>query len=263
MIKIILLIIKWVFIIGLSVLVIFLVGMAILFITHKPSNDRNWELGQEKMARFDFDNGKSGAVRIENVRDFRWQEPVIKRWIEKEINVDDITGLDVGIAHFSPKQSLGHVFLIFNFKNDKPLGISVESRRSKDETFSVGGGFFFHYEILYVVATKEDLLGLRKKNKEPVYLYHINADTDKIQKLFLALARKENQLSERAQFYHPIFNNCSNSIIRALWGISDKKFPLIRGSLFPGYADEMLFDMGLIGDGKTDFFTLKQKALVK
>ncbi len=256
-------IIKWVFIAGLGALVIFLVGTAILFVVNKPSNDRNWELGQEKMARFYFNQEKPGKVKIENVRDFQWSNPVVKRWVEKEVDVDEITGLDVGVAHFSPKQSLGHVFLIFNFKNDKPLGISVESRRSKNETFSVGGGFFFHYEILYVVATKDDLLGLRKKNKEPVYLYHINADTDKIKKLFLVLAQKENQLVEHPQFYHPIFNNCSNSIIKALWGISDKKFPLIRGSLFPGYADEMLFDMGLIGDGKSDFITLKQKSLVR
>ncbi len=263
MIQILLQIIKWIFIAGLGTLVIFLVGTAILFIINKPSNNRNWELGQEKMARFYFNQDEPGKVKIKNVRDFQWKEPVAKQWIEREVDVDEITGLDVGVAHFSPKQSLGHVFLIFNFKNDKPLGISVESRRSKDETFSVGGGFFFHYEILYIAATKDDLLGLRRKNKEPVYLYHINTDSDKIKKLFLVLAKKENQLYEHSQFYHPIFNNCSNSIIRALWGISDKKFPLIRGSLFPGYADEMLFDMGLIGDGKSDFTTIKQKALVR
>ena len=262
MLEIILLIIKCLLCIFGALLAGVFLTTGLLYIIKKPTHNRKWEKGQEKLAHFVFQKNNINQIKIENVRDYDWEKGTSK-WLEKNINVKDIVGLDVAVVHFLSNKNIGHIFLIFNFKNGDGLGISIEPRRDDREHFLVIEGFLLNYEILYVVATKKDLLGLRRKNKEPVYLYPINISAKQAQKLFLVLAKRQNKIYEKPEFYHPIINNCSNSIVRALRSISDRKFPFLEANIFPGKAGEVLFRMGLIKTNETDFSKVQKKFLIK
>jgi len=236
---------------------------AAFFVVKTPNHDRDWELGQEKLTNFVFSEDDKTKVKINNIRDFDWDAGETDNWIEKEVDVKNITGLDVGVSHFSAKDGIGHVFLIFNFGDGDNIGMSIESRRNDGEGFSILGGLKLDYELMYIFASKNDLLSLRKKRNEKIYLYEIDTSTEKAQKLFIALADRQNGIYEKPEFYHLFLKNCTNLIVKELKEISDKDFPFFEATFLPGKAGEVLFDMGLIKTENDNFADVQEEFLVR
>jgi hypothetical protein len=121
----------------------------------------------------------------------------------------------------------------------------------------------FDYELIYILATKNDLLSLREKRNERIYIYPIKTTAEKAQKLFLNFAKRVNSLYEQPEFYHILFKNCTSLTVDEVKKISDRKFSWYEQTLAPGYAGEALFDMGLIDTGLKDFKKVREKFLIK
>lgn len=226
---------------------VILLGLGSLLLLFKqPSHDREWELGQEQLPRF---NIYGDVLRVENYRNFRWTgeftaEP---RYETRQFDLTKLVDLDVFISHFDPFEGLAHIFLSFGFAGGDRLVVSLESRREVGETFSPFLGLFRHYEIIYVVGSEADLVGARTAWRgERVYRYPTVATPEQARALLLKLGEDVSSVYAEPRFYNTLTNNCTNAVTRRVEEMSAVKFPFTWKTLMPGYFDEVLYEMGLI-----------------
>ena len=233
----------------------------ILLLIKKPSNNREWELGQNKLASIVFDNDNQCKVKINNFRNFDWCKNQTNRWCTKDIDIKDITGLDVAVTHFG---HIGHIFLIFNLINKKSVGVSIEARRDGGERFTIFGGLKFDYELIYIYADKQDLIDLRKKRNEKMYIYKTRMKAKTAQALFISFAHRTNKIHKEPEFYHLFFRNCANLITNELKRVTNKKFSFVDTYFFlPSVASRTLFNMGFIKTDKDNFKDVQKESLVR
>ncbi|MFC1597287.1 DUF4105 domain-containing protein [Planctomycetota bacterium] len=218
----------------------------LLWFLRHPSNDRDWTPDQARMPVAHFEDD---AVRIENVRHaaYRATDDYDVEWCSRRYDLNSIRSVEYVVEQFASWRGPAHTFLTFGFDGDRYVAISVEIRKEKGESFSILAGLFKHYEIMYVVADERDLIGLRVNVREnPVYLFPIKAEREHIRTLFVAMLERANQLHERPEFYNTLTNTCTTNIVRHLKQVSQRDVPFDLRVLFPGYSDELGFELGLI-----------------
>jgi len=247
-------------IIKIIIISVLFVWLTLIFV-FSPSNDRDWEVGQEALPNITIEDKK---IVIENFRNFDWKddENVDKNYETREFNLDQLESLDVFISHFDDFEGLAHIFLSFGFSDGEQIVISVETRREKDEEFSPILGLARQFELLYVVSSEEDIVGLRTDlRSERVYLYPTVASPEMTKKIFLEVTEGVNSIYEKPQIYNTLTRNCTNELTREVEEATHINFPLTWKTVLPGYFDEVLFKMDLI---KTDkkFNETKEDALI-
>jgi hypothetical protein len=240
-------------------LVVFVVALVITVRT--PSHDREWETGQEKLPRIVFEED---VFTIENLRDFTWTGSfeAEENYIEDSFDLREMDSVDVIISHFSDFEGLAHIFLSFGFTDGRHISISLETRREKGEKFSPFWGLLDQFEIIYVVATDQDLIGLRTGHRnERVYVYPTVATPVQAQELFVRLARNINDVYEEPVMYNTLFRNCTNAITREVEAMTTLDFPITYKGILPGFFDEVLYEVGVI-DASKPFEEVKRGSLV-
>jgi len=244
-----------------KILVLLLVVYMILWVVFRPSHDRDWELGQERLPRFAFQDER---LTIENFRNFDWKGEGIAnvRYETRVFDLRDIHSVDVFISHFDTFEGLAHIFLSFGFSDGRHIVISMETRREVGESFSPILGVLRQFEIIYIVGSEQDIVGLRTDIRdERVYLYRTIASPLQARELLLKIAEDVNGIYEEPRMYNTLTHNCTNALTRRVEGISEVKFPLTWKTLLPGYFDEVLFGMGLIVPAG-DFQETKGRSLI-
>ena len=245
----------------LFVIIILLCGLVVWLTLQKPSHTRDWEMGHEKLPHIIFEGDK---LTIENLRDFAWTDSFEAEsdYITEEYLLSSLETVDVVISHFDDFEGLAHIFLSFGFADERHVSVSLETRRESDEEFSPVLGLLRQFEIIYVVGTDRDILGVRTGHRnERVYIYPTIATPEKAQELFVRLAADINAIYDKPVFYNTLSHNCTNELTREVEAMSDYSFPLTYKSVLPGYFDEILYDMELIATS-TSFEKVKQAALV-
>jgi hypothetical protein len=234
------------------------IGYTILVLLFRPSHDRNWELGHEQLPRL-TQVADSTLVTIENYRNFTWTtattaEPVYETL---EVDLEKITGVDVFVSHFDDFEGLAHIFLSFGFATGEQVVISVETRREADETFSPLLGLLRQFEIVYVVGSEADLVGVRTEHRgERVYLYPTTATAEQARELFEEFMIAINGVYETPRMYNTLTHNCTNELTRPVRRMSEVDFPLTWKGIFPGYFVEVLYELELI-DTSQSFASVK------
>ncbi len=220
----------------------------ILWIVFRPSHERTWEQGQEALPQIAIE--QNGHITITNFRNFDWQKEgtTTSRYETRTYALDTLETVDVLISHFADFEGLAHIFLSFGFRDGEHVIVSVETRREIGEKFSPFLGMLRQFEIVYVVGSEQDIIGVRTdvREGERVYLYPTKATPEKAQKLFLAVADDVNNLYNTPRMYNTLLHNCTNEITRRVEDISDVDFPLTWKTVLPGYFDEVLYTMQLI-----------------
>lgn len=243
-------ILRWLSIGVLLCIALFIIFVTVMLLVRTPSHDRDWEVGQEELPHIVFDENQ---FTIENLRDFRWTGPFDAdvNYIQDSFDLQNMNSVDVVISHFSDFEGLAHIFLSFGFTDGRHISISLESRREKGEKFSPFWGLLDQFEIIYVVATDRDLIGLRTGHRnERVYIYPTVATPEQAQELFMELAENINGIYDKPVMYNTITHNCTNEITRKVEDMTDLDFPLTYKSILPGYFDEVLYEMGVIDTSK-------------
>lgn len=242
------------------ILATWLVVYLFLVAAFRPSHDRDWELGHEALPHIVY-SATSSEFTIENFRDFTWTggfeaEP---NYISKTLDLDKISTVDVFISHFDDFEGLAHIFLSFGFTDGEQVAVSLETRRESDEKFSPLLGLLRQFEIIYVVGSEPDIVGVRTNHRdERVYLYHTKAKPEQAKALFLELATKINGIYDQPRMYNTLTHNCTNELTRPVEKISDVNFPITWKSILPGYFDEVLYDLEII-DTTLPFAETKSK----
>nr|MBP9759481.1 DUF4105 domain-containing protein [Candidatus Dojkabacteria bacterium] len=227
-------------------------GITIYMFLKTPSNNRNWIEGVRKLAEVEINEN---SFKINNVRNWRYgkdQQILAKDYLNIEYNYDDIDGVWFVEEPFTQNEIVAHTFFIFDFKNQRPIGLSIEARREEGEEYNMTKGLFRGYELYYNWATEQDLLSIRSVwKKNPMYMYPLNftSKTNEV-KLLKSLLGKTHELETKPEFYNTLTKNCTNSLAIHANEIKPGSIPIHNAWLFPGYADKLLYEKGFIPNNK-------------
>jgi hypothetical protein len=217
-----------------------------LWMTNRPSNDREWIPEQARMVAADFDGD---IVALRNLRHTVFDiegNPNI-RWYEKSYDLSMVSRMDFVLVPLSTWEGIAHTFVTFGFSDGEYLAISVESRREVDEEFAPVPGLFRKYELLYVMGDERDLIGKRLLIERcPVYILPIRASRDAIRELLVSMLTTADGLRDKPAHYNTLGRNCTTAIVRHMEDLQGKEQPFDLRILFPGYSAAFVYELGLI-----------------
>ena len=257
---------KWIII----PLLLFSLISAISYLLTKPKQDKQWAIEHTLLPSVLINSDESSdknnpEITLKNIRDFNWLTTKDKKvhYQDAHFQLNNIKGLKAVVSHFSVISEIAHVYTIFTLNDGREFGISIEARREQDEGFSLHGGLFAKFEMIYVLATSKDLLDIRKKNNESVHIYAIKVTAEKAQELFLLIAKDINALTQKPALYHLFFKNCTNQIVKHVSILTEKKYPWYFQTIAPGKTGKLLFDLNLIDLPDTSFDSIQTKTLTR
>ncbi len=202
------------------------------------------------------------VVRIRNVRHFtyRTRDDYTAAYFDADYELARLRSVDLVVSRWA-HDSIAHVFVSFGFDDGRYLSVSIETRRRSGQRYSTWKGFFRNYDLIYVVADERDLIGVRTDvRRERVCLYPADVSPDTVRALFRDYMRRVNELNERPEYYHTLFNNCTTNIL----GHARTIAPHLRYSwkvLLSGHADDYSYRLGLL-DRSCSFEELKRRCLI-
>jgi hypothetical protein len=229
----------------------------------QPSNERDWqvEVSHTPWAEVDGD-----LVTLHNVRnlDYRPDDRTgerAPRWETRTVRLSQLTGLDA-FLNFWGVSWMAHPILSFQFKDAPPIAISIETRREKGEGYSVLGGIYRQFELIYIVADERDVVRVRTnyREAEEVYLYRTAMTREEVRERFLEYIRSINDLHAHPRWYNAITANCTTSI-RSQRSIAARS-PWDVRILLNGRIDEMFYERGLLVTDGLTFPELRRRALI-
>lgn len=232
----------------------------------EPSNQRLWPAEQRLIPRASFSGNR---VRIDNVRNFRWGpgSTAQPRWESRTYDLDALSSVWYVLTPFSrDRRGPAHAFVSFGFDDGTHVAISVEARREEGEQYSIVRGLMKRFEIMYVVGDERDLIDLRVRRGDDVYVYPIRASRSQARALFTGMLTRANELYEDPEFYGTLRNNCTTNLLRHVNTIAADPIPWGRRILLPGYSDEVAHERGLIDtdlplDAARERFLISERAL--
>lgn len=211
-----------------------------------PSNDRVWAKDQARLPAIDIADQQ---VLVHNVRhcEYRSSDNYQPRWHDKQYDLDQLKSVDFIVMPFQGSQSLAHTMLSFGFDDQEYLDVSVEIRKEAGERYSTIAGFFNQYEIMYVLSDERDSIGTTANQLlRDVYIYRTIANPAQAKALFLDVAQRVNKLNSQPEFYNTVTNNCTTNLLAHVNDIATQKIPYSHQILFPGLADRLAYDRGLL-----------------
>ena len=207
-----------------------------------PSNDLSWVNENKYTAYAEI---KNDEVVLKNIRDFNWRttKDFDERWIEKKFKISDCTKIWLVLEYFYPtRRPIAHTLLSFEFKDGTRISCSIEVRREPGEKFSPIKGLLREFEIMYVWATEDDVIGVRSRcRKSETHLFEAIILGEGNQcRMLESYLRRTNQLNEKPEFYNSLFNNCTTNIASHVNDVYPGRVPRAIGVILPGLSPKLL-----------------------
>ncbi len=213
----------------------------------RPSHARMWAPEQTVLPHVTI---RGDTARVDRLRDFTHTSDTtaIRRYGSRVYDLRAVRRVWYVLSPFNPDwRGPAHSFFSFEFADGEFVSVSVEARREAGEAFSTVRGVLRQYELMVVVGSERDLIGLRAVTwADPVYLYPGRATPDQARTLFVALLRRAEALERRPEFYNTLTNNCTTNLLDAINAVRETPIAYGLPVLFPGYSDELAYDEGLL-----------------
>ncbi len=228
------------------ILILFVMALLWVFFRHlrlRPSNDRSWVNDNERLTTAEFDDGK---VTIRNVRDFEWRSnrDFDKRWIDMEINLDDVSKIWFVLEYFDPsRRQMAHTIMSFEMSDGTRLACSIEVRRERGERYHPVKGLFRQYELIYVWATERDVIGVRTRCRKRSVTHLFEAvvlGPGNERRMLESYLKRTNKLSQSPEWYNTITNTCTTNIVRHVNEVYPGRVPRAVAVLLPGLSPKLL-----------------------
>ncbi len=202
--------------------------------------DRDW---YPYLARTVQVSVEGETARIDAVSDWSYgpEGPVSEEYRRDEITLSELRHVWFVIEPQPGSRIAAHTLLLFEFEGDRLLGLTIEARRERDESYSALRGVFNTYELAYVWASARDLLTRRAVMLgHEVYIYPIAISEEQKTALLRSLFTRTQALAAHPRFYNTFGANCTNELAKAAglnWNFA---------FVLTGTSDEYLFREGLI-----------------
>jgi hypothetical protein len=217
----------------------------------QATNQGDWEYGMQTLPHITITDN---VVNVQHVRDFRWSTagPLSSEYVDRAFDVERLERVwfvqePFTVAPFYGFRGVAHTYFVFDFQDQAPVAISVEARRMRGQTYDVVRGMFNEYGLIYIWGTEQDVTGLRAVlEKNQLYMYPLVGSLDTARSLFLDLARVSQQLETQPRFYNSLTSNCTNELAKVANQAEPGAIPLNIGLILPGFADQVLYDLGFL-----------------
>lgn len=244
------------------ILILLCLGLAFLF-SKTPSNDANWQTQVKLLPTVRLEGD---TIHINNIRNFRYNDDgsiAQANYLNETYQLSDFKQAWFGLSHFG-NYGLAHVFLSFEFADNKYLVVSIEARLEERhiEGYDPIVGLFRGYTKTIVLATEQDVIGLRSHiRKEPVYLHKLDVPELYTKPLLLNFVREAQVLTRKPTFYNTLIDNCLTGLLaqsdqfRSMFAWMDTRI------ILPGNSDEIAYELGYIDNSKP-FDKVREAALI-
>jgi hypothetical protein len=227
----------------------------------KPSNDRDWVVEQRVLPSADFHGDKITVHNVRNAQFFSYRDCLVD-YYDKTYDLSQIRTVDFVMIPFADNRAIAHTLLSFGFDGGDYVGVSVEVRLEKGESYSAAVGLLGQFELMYVVADERDLLPVRPEYRGvDVLLYRTTATPEQARALFVDVMKRVNQLRDQPEFYDTLRNNCTTNIVRHINALAPDRVPYDYRVLLPGYSDSLAYELGLI-DNSVPFPEARRRARI-
>jgi hypothetical protein len=220
-------------------------AVTVIRLVRTPSSDRQWHAHQSLPPDVKV---RGDLVEIRNIRDFvhRSATDFDVHYLDRAYDLRKLDAADYVVSRFGSVPGLAHAFLTFRF-GDEYVSISVEARKERTESYSPLRGVLNEYELMYVIGSERDLIGLRTHVwKEEVILYPIRTTPDNLRRLFIDMIERANEVSQDPEFYNTLTNSCSSNIVRHVNRIAPGHIGFDLRTVLPGFSDRTAYELGLI-----------------
>lgn len=227
-------------------------------VLRQPSHDRDWRAEIAVMPKIAIEGD---VYAIDQVRDWTYSREDItsEAYRAGQYNIEDLQGAWLLVEPFESNDAIAHTLVIFEFKDETLLALTIEARKEVGEVYSAIKGAFNTFELVYLWAEARDVLTRRATYLDhDVFVYPLSLTEEQRRTFFGALVSKTNKLSETPRFYNTLFSNCTNELAKTAglsWNVA---------FMLTGKAPDHLFKVGTIA-GKEEgivFEDLKQAAHV-
>jgi len=216
-----------------------LVGFAPVF-SEPPLAERQWT---EHLARTAHAELGENQFSVAPVRDWSYDAsgPVSKIYGDAAFALPALRNVWFMLEPRPGSEIAAHTLLLFEFEDDRLLGLTIEARRESDETFSAWQGVWNTYELAYVWASARDLLTRRAVFLDhDVYVYPLRISYAQKVNLLTRLLQTTADLEATPRFYNTFFSNCTNELAKRADLTWDSAF------ILTGLSDDHLHRVGVI-----------------
>lgn len=212
------------------------------------SGDWQEHLAVLSVAEFDGDK-----VTVRNVRNFRYypeEKDMHAGYYDRIYDLSGIKKVWYVAEPFNENELAAHTFVSFEFNNGDFLSISIEARKTKDQTYSIWKGFLGTYPLVYIAADERDVVLLRANlRKDKVYVYPVKlAKSENARYLLVDMLTRMNELiTTKPTWYNTLFANCTSSIVGHINKLSPGRISIFSWQLWlTASADELALKHGLL-----------------
>ncbi len=227
---------------------------------------------QEQLAVGSTAEFNGDLVTVRNVRNFRYfptESDMHPSYYDKTYDLNQIKKVWYVSEPFNENKLAGHTFVSFEFNNGDFLAISIEARKTKEQSYSIWKGMMHSYPLIYIAADERDVLLMRANlRKDQVYVYPVKLEKPENARLLLVdMLERMNDLLVRPVWYHTLFENCTSSIAKHVNNITPGRISKFSWQLWlTASADELalkhgLIDTDLLIDKAREKFNVNQKSL--
>lgn len=224
--------------------------LILLFVSMRtPSLERGWDEDVNVLAGVDALPGET--ISISKIRDWQYALNSIteKSYFDASFAPNDIAAMWMYEQQLDSSGLIAHTFVVFEFDDSygraKYLGLSVETRREKGETYSLLGGVLRQFEITHIWATEKDLVTRRVLFLDyPLTRYKLEMPVAYYAQIFRKFAQETKGLASQPQWYNTVTNNCTSSLIKYVNESESNAIPIHYSYVLTGKVDEYLADLG-------------------
>lgn len=140
----------------LAIAVIMLAG-AFGPLTDAPRQDRVWFPYLARTPDVTIDGDRFSVTPVSDWS-YDSERETDQRFIDASYDISSVRNIWFMLEPQPGSQLAAHTLLIFEFPNDRLLGVTIEARLEQDEGYDALKGLFNAYELSYHWATARDLL---------------------------------------------------------------------------------------------------------
>ena len=165
-----------------------------------PGSDNRRTTATGSMSRRCWPTPRSKATKSASTtsatRSFYSYRDCVVDYYDKTYDLSKIKTVDFLVIPFADNRAIAHTLLSFGFEGGDYVGVSVEVRLEKGESYSTAAGLLGQFELMYVVADEHDLLPVRPEFRHvDVLLYRTTATPAQARALFVDVMKRVNQLA--------------------------------------------------------------------